>query len=149
MLLFIGLSEWLIRLQLSATRSVVSLDAEGLKARALGGPTKQFAWRDLEAVSVESGLLTFRLTASPDRPNRRSFWTGGNPARPTLNLGPFEAADQERLLDTIRRWQSLAKGGGYASILPKERLQNPVSPRLVPGLTEGQDTSHGTDQPRL
>jgi hypothetical protein len=43
------------------------------------------------------------------------------------------------------------RGEGFFSYLVRARegLQNPVSPRLVPGLTEGQDTSHGTDQPRL
>ena len=120
-LLVAGFFEWLIRQQLSVTRGVVTLDAEGLTAQSLGGPTKKFAWRDLETVSVESGLLTFHLSATPDRPDRRSFWTGGNPAKPTLNLVPFEEADQERLLDTIRRYQSLAKGDDPAgNILPNE-----------------------------
>lgn len=110
MLAIAGFIEWLIRQQLSATRGVVTLDAEGLKAGTLSGPAKQFAWQELEAVSVERHMLTFQLAATSSRPNRRSFWSGTNPAQPTLGLNMFEATDQERLLDAIRRWQALAKG---------------------------------------
>lgn len=124
-LLFAGLMEWIIRRQLNATRGGVRLDPEGLKADTLSGPTKQFTWSELQAVTVESiqsnRMLKFQLTPTAERPDGRSFWTGTNAAQPTLGLGPFEAADQERMLNAIHRWHSLARGeAGAPPALPNE-----------------------------
>jgi len=124
-LLIGGLMDWIIRYHLNATRGAVTLDASGLKAECLSGPTKQFAWSELGEVTVESvestRVLKFQLTPSAERPAGRSFWTGANATQPTLNLGPFVAADQERLLDAIHRWQALARGEvGAASATTNE-----------------------------
>ena len=43
--------------------------------------------------------------------------------------------------------QSLTESSLFQS--PKEGLQNPVSPRLASGVIAGEDSTHGTNQPRL
>lgn len=115
MLLIGGLMHWVFSRQLSPQRGGVTLDSNGLGAPNLTGPTKQFAWSEMAQVEVETvqgnRLLKFQLHPTDARPDRRNFWNGANPARPTLNLGPFAPADQERLLSAIRRWKANADGG--------------------------------------
>ena len=109
-----GIVVWLTGRQLDATRGAVTVDADGLRCQALSGPYKQIGWGELQAVTVESAggsaLLKLRLRASERRPDRRNFWTGSNPAHPTLGLGPYAVADQERLIDAIHRWRAHVAG---------------------------------------
>lgn len=114
LLLISGLMHWVFSRQLSPQRGSVTLDANGLSAPNLTGPAKQFAWSELAQVEVETVqgncTLKFQLHPGSERPDRRSFWNGANPARPTLNLAPFAPPDQERLLSAIRRWKAGADG---------------------------------------
>lgn len=124
MLLIGGLMHWVFSRQLSPQRGAVTLDSRGLSAPNLIGPTKQFAWSEMAQVEVETvqgnRLLKFQLHPTDARPDRRSFWNGANPARPTLNLGPFAPPDQERLLSAIRRRKAAADG----SLAPDQNITN-------------------------
>ena len=105
-LLVFAVIDMFLRRQLGDGQPLVTVDAAGLTSSLLPGPAKHIAWADITGLSLtaEQGAkqLRFELTASPERPDRRSFWNGANPAHPALLLTAFDNAAQESLLQAIR-----------------------------------------------
>jgi rhomboid protease GluP len=98
--------DWYLRRLLKSGRSVVTLTEDAIESPGFSGKQKRFPWRDIEEVSLDSvrgiSLLTFQLRASTGMIDKRSFWTGANPAKPILALSPFTPLDQEKLLDAVK-----------------------------------------------
>lgn len=106
-LLFVfALIDMFLRRQLGDGEPLVTLDASGIRSGLLPAPVQHIAWADIVGLSLSSEQgarqLHFELVASPERPDRRSFWHGANPARPALPLTAFDNAGQEALLQAIR-----------------------------------------------
>lgn len=85
---------------------LVSLLPDAIESRLFSTTQKRYLWSDIAEVGAESiagtTALQLQLKPSPDRPNRRAFLNGVNPARPYLALNAFTPDEQERLLDAVR-----------------------------------------------
>lgn len=104
----------LLTRQLRPGQPLVTVDDDGLASPLLPGPTHRYAWHEVLDVAAESvqGAPVLRLTLKPaaERPDKRRFWTGQNPARPVLALNALSPEDQVRLLDAIQRGISPGHG---------------------------------------
>ena len=103
--LFIGAMDFVVRRQLKAGKPLVTLTANEIEAASFPRKRKRYLWSEIAEVSVESvqGVphIQFRLIPALGIPDKRSFWSGVNYARPYISLAPFSEEDQERLMDAI------------------------------------------------
>ena len=106
------------RAQLRFGQPLVILSDEAIEAPNLAANEKRLRWTDIDSISFNlnhaGGLLTFHLKAVDGVRDVRKSWSGINPAKPTLALPAFSAADQESLLDAVRRRHRRAVGGSDA-----------------------------------
>ena len=127
LLMAFGAIEFSLRHKVANREPAVVLRPDAIESRLFSGKTKQYEWSRIEAISIEGNqngrLLRFRLTASSLHPDRRAFWTGINPARPSLQLGSFEIATQEKLYDEINSRLRLRGANGRAT----ECSENPIT----------------------
>ncbi|MDB5800538.1 MAG: rhomboid family intrarane serine protease [Rhodocyclales bacterium] len=103
LLVFIAAIDWFMRRQMPADRPLVVFTEEAIESSRLGKKGR-IRWCDIESVSLQAGQhahLRFHLRDSAGQSDKRSFWTGINPAQPTLPLAVFSAAAQEQILDGI------------------------------------------------
>lgn len=112
--------DWLLRRQLRPGRALVTLYEDGIEA--VGFPGKVL-WQNVAAVSVDAAnnaqVLRLELAAKAGEPDRRSFWTGRNAARPAILLTPFSQVDQDALFEAVQRhWQKEK---------PQARIHNPMA----------------------
>ncbi len=116
---FILALDFAIRRQLKPGKALVTLTDGAIDSPNLTGPVKRLKWTDIEKVSLDAvqgtRFLSFQLKASPDTPNKKSFWTGANASKSTLALSPFSPEDQELLLDAINQRHS--KNNNQNSVL--------------------------------
>lgn len=117
--------DWFImRPQTRAHRVVATLTDQALESALFNGQAKRFAWDEIVQASIapvqSQSVLQLQLRPSPGRPDRRSFWNGANPCRPTLPLGFLEAGDQEKLLDAVNA--RLASAPAARNVLAEERV---------------------------
>ncbi|MCW5654865.1 rhomboid family intramembrane serine protease [Hydrogenophaga sp.] len=115
---------------------VVTLEPDALVSRLLSSRLKRVAWQDMESARVESlgghMVLQLRLRPTPQRPDRRAFFTGNNPARPYLTLTALSPADQERLLDAVQERLRERQAGMAATPAPNElAMARALEERLV------------------
>ena len=102
-----GGMELFFRGQLKTDKPLVTLTTNFIESPGFPGKVKRIPWQDVIGVSLEPQqgvpMLQLQLVETADRPNKRSFLTGANSARPLINLAPISPEDQERLLDAINR----------------------------------------------
>lgn len=93
--------------QLRPGRPVVVLDDDGLASPRFHPLAQRYRWDEIVEAStaIVHGypVLRLQLAPHPERPDRRAFWSGLNPARPTVVLNVLAADDQLRLVDALRR----------------------------------------------
>ncbi|NTV97244.1 MAG: rhomboid family intramembrane serine protease, partial [Thiobacillus sp.] len=121
-------TDFALRKRMRAGQPLATLGDEAFESPNLTGKAKRCLWRDIERVTVASvqgtPYLQFHLRAPLGAPDRQSFWTGRNAARPTLLLSPFSAEDQERLLDGVeRRLRRAAPDGAEPAVFGNELRQ--------------------------
>lgn len=84
---------------------LVSLKLGSIDAHLFNTKKKSYPWSEVVGAKVESmgGAMTLQLQLKPstDRPDKRAFLNGVNPARPCLPLQALTPADQELLLDAV------------------------------------------------
>lgn len=107
--------DWFMRRQVATDEPAAVITPEGIESRLFSGKTKKFPWPAIVGVALESNqnarMLRFQLDPSLGYPDKRSFWTGANAARPAIPLASFEPAEQERLYEAVhRRLQRPAAG---------------------------------------
>lgn len=113
------LVHWVLTRQLRPGQAIVVLDADGIASPQFPAPGR-YRWPEVQdaATSVVQGYPVLRLRLQPDarRPDRRAFWSGHNPAQPTVALNVLSSDDQLRLVEALR--QRLASAPGDASAPP-------------------------------
>jgi rhomboid protease GluP len=95
-----------VKRDLDPVKGVVELDSDGLRAPRLQGTVKQFAWKDLHDMVVDTQgtpLVTFTLRSGEGAAGRKT-------TKVSLGLAPFLPADQERLVDALHRWRAWSAG---------------------------------------
>lgn len=106
--------EWFFRKQLRPGQPLVTLSSDAIEAPNLSGSQKKLRWLDIEkvALGVNQGnrFLTFHLGVSAGEKIGKNFWTGNDPAKPTLGLAALLPNEQERLLDSVLRRHREAMG---------------------------------------
>jgi hypothetical protein len=117
----------LLRRKLGSGQALVTLTAKAIESPNLSGVPKRILWQDVECVSVEvvqgTSNLRFVLKPSAGLPDKKQFWTGTNPSRPTLLLSTFTPEVQEQLLDAIN---SRLVGAAGSNSETKSALTNPL-----------------------
>lgn len=107
MLLIFGPIDWFMRRQFRPGQALLTLSHDAIESPVFTGKTKRYQWSDIASISVESeqGVqrLQFLLAESLGRPDKRSFWTGVNYARPAIPLSSLEPEVQEKLLEAVNR----------------------------------------------
>lgn len=101
------LLDWLLRRQPVPGDIVITLNDTLVKSQQFKGRIKQFRWLDIESFRLENTgrakLLRFQLVADSQRPDRTSFWSRVNPARPCLPLRTMGPKEQQRVIDAVYR----------------------------------------------
>jgi len=109
----------MLRRHLKSGQALVTLTDDAIESPSFSGKVKRILWEDVERVSVEAiqgtPYLRFFLKASVSLPDKRSFWTGANPAQPRLVLSPFAPDVQEQFLDAVNQRLSTTGGADPAS----------------------------------
>ncbi len=116
MLLLFALPIWLhFRNQLRFGQAMVTLSDEAIEAPNLAAKEKTLRWADVDSIALDlkqiTPVLAFHLKEVDGFRSNRKSWAGSNPSKPTLGLSAFSPADQERLLDAVRRRHRRAMGG--------------------------------------
>lgn len=110
---------WVLTRQLRPGQPIVILDADGIASTQFRPLNERYRWDDIEEASARTvqGYPMLQLLLTPDekRPDRRRFWSGLNPARPTLMLNMLAADDQLRLVEAVRRRIAERQGSGATS----------------------------------
>jgi rhomboid protease GluP len=113
---------------------VAELSLTDIQSTRFNTKQKKYVWADIVEATVEViqgvTVLQLRLKSFGGRPDKRSFITGINLARPYLPLAALTPLDQERLLDAIHlrlRANRLAFGwvapeSAKANALTEERV---------------------------
>ena len=115
-LLLFALPVWLhFRNQLRFGQAMVTLSDEAIEAPNLAATEKTLRWADVDRIALDlkqlTPVLAFHLKELDGFRSNRKSWAGNNPSKPTLGLSAFSPADQERLLDAVRRRHRRALGG--------------------------------------
>ncbi len=122
LLLLLLPADWMLRRQLRAGRSRVTLTREAIASAAFSGKQKRFLWSEIESVTAEVlqhvPYLTFRLKAASGAAGKRRSLFGRDRSRHMLVLSSFDAADRERLLDSIQIHLRLRGGMAGAQSMP-------------------------------
>lgn len=117
-----------LRGQLKAGKPLVILNAEGIESLLFAGEARQYPWHTIATVSLVSNrqgkALQFLLNEGAGHPDKRNFWNGANPARPSIRLAVFADETQEQMLEAINRHLRLAAGGEDG---PAGELINPIA----------------------
>jgi len=127
LLLILVPMDWTLRKRLRTGQPIVTLSHDAIVSPIFTGRNKRYRWSDVVSVSVETKgaqCLQFQLTKSPEWPDKRSFLTGVNYARPTIPINSFEPEVQEKLLEGVNR--RLQQAGGDAGKEPPV-LVNPLT----------------------
>jgi rhomboid protease GluP len=116
MLLLFALPVWLhFRNQLRFGQAMVTLSDEAIEAPNLAATEKTLRWADVDTIALDlkqlTPVLAFHLKEVDGFRSNRKSWAGSNPSKPTLGMSAFSPADQERLLDAVRRRHRRAMGG--------------------------------------
>ncbi|WP_313952615.1 rhomboid family intramembrane serine protease [Accumulibacter sp.] len=102
------------RNQLRFGQVLVTLTDEAIEAPNLAAREKTLRWADVDTIALDlkqvTPVLAFHLKEVDGFRSSRKSWAGINPSKPTLGLSAFSPADQERLLDAVRRRHRLAIG---------------------------------------
>ncbi len=95
----------LLRNLLKPGQVVLRVDAGGIASPLFRGARKRYAWTEVSGVAQRvlqgAWVLELQLNTDPARPDRRSFWSGRNPARPFLLLTVFDDATRAQIIDTV------------------------------------------------
>ena len=104
---FVGLLDWFLRKQLHTGRVLISVDAAGITSQIFNGKIKRYEWNSVSEIAVTRiqnvPTLQLVLAMSAGQADKRSFWTGQNPSKPTLPLSALDDASQEQLLEAIQQ----------------------------------------------
>ncbi|WP_394787550.1 rhomboid family intramembrane serine protease [Rhodoferax sp.] len=123
LLLLCGIADFMLRRQLRPGRPLVALYPDGIESPSFAG---RLLWKDMSGVAVELvqnvPSLQLQLRSAPGQMDKRSFWTGRNPSRPSIVLTPFSALDQERLFAAVQqRLQHVTPSAQASNPLLEER----------------------------
>lgn len=117
------LVHWVLTRQLRPGQPIVVLDDEGIQSPQFKPAPQRYRWDEVLDVTplIVQGypVLRLQLTSTTDRPDRRAFWSGFNPARPTLALNVLCAEDQLRLLEALRSRIARAEDRSPGAPLPQ------------------------------
>ncbi|WP_412480511.1 rhomboid family intramembrane serine protease [Azonexus sp. IMCC34839] len=106
-LVVFGGLDLMLRRRMRLGEPLITLDQHGIWSSLFPGDNKQYEWAAIESVSLSVvnnvRLLQLNLHPTPDLPNRSSFWTGRNAARPALQLDLFDEATQQGIFSAIDR----------------------------------------------
>lgn len=104
---FVGLLDWYLQKQMHSGKALISVDADGISSPKFNGKIKRYEWRHVSEIALvrvqNVTMLQLVLSLSAGQPDKRSFWTGQNPAKPTLPLSALDDASQEELLEVIKQ----------------------------------------------
>nr|WP_315463195.1 rhomboid family intramembrane serine protease [uncultured Rhodoferax sp.] len=107
MLVFVALLDWFIRKQQHTGKILISVDADGISSPVFNGKIKRYEWRSVSEITLTrlQNVPTLQLVLSPSigQPDKKSFWTGLNPSKPTLPLSALDEASQAQLLEEIQK----------------------------------------------
>jgi rhomboid protease GluP len=99
--------DWILRRQMHAGKVLISVDAVGISSQIFIGEIKRFEWNSVSEIAITRiqnvPTLQLVLGMAAGQPDKRSFWTGQNPAKPTLPLSALDDASQEQLLEAIQQ----------------------------------------------
>ncbi|WP_347329060.1 rhomboid family intramembrane serine protease, partial [Ralstonia pseudosolanacearum] len=98
--------DWLLRRQLRAGRSLITITGDAIASAAFSGKEKRLRWSEIESMTVETvqnaPYLAFRLRAASGTASKRRFRFGRDRSKRILALSSFDTADRERLVDSIQ-----------------------------------------------
>ncbi|WP_104654577.1 rhomboid family intramembrane serine protease [Ralstonia insidiosa] len=114
--------DWFLRRQQGGGQPLITLTRSDITSGLFPGKQKRYLWRDIESVIVQTvqgtSYLLFRLNSSTGAAQKRGFRFGRDPSKRRLVLSSFDAADRERLLDSIHIHLQLQKGGAIDRSTP-------------------------------
>ncbi|MDT7513890.1 rhomboid family intramembrane serine protease [Rhodoferax mekongensis] len=126
MLMFVALLDWFIRKQQHTGKVLISVDADGISSPVFNGKIKRYEWRSVAEITLTrlQNVPTLQLVLNPSlgQPNKKSFWTGLNPAKPTLPLSALDEASQAQLLEAIQQRRQ-----AHAVFLAPAKINNEIA----------------------
>lgn len=126
MLMFVALLDWFIRKQQHTGKVLISVDANGISSPVFNGKIKRYEWRSVAEITLTrlQNVPTLQLVLSPSlgQPDKKSFWTGLNPAKPTLPLSALDEASQAQLLEAIQQRRQ-----AHAVFLAPAKINNEIA----------------------
>lgn len=131
LLLVFGLAYLTMHKHLRLNQPLITLSPTDIASPNFQTKRKSYLWSEIAYVSVEIvgnvQAMQLQLAPSAGEPDKKSFLTGINPARPYVVLSPFSAQDQERLLNAV----SQRVRGGVPSPVKQLTVEREFQEKLV------------------